>query len=111
MVNALHSRLKEFLEPFHGVATRRLQHYLDWFCYREQFRKSDADKREVTFADAAAGKYTTSKILGYVFAQIVSQNVFGSSIMFRPLLIPITILASVLVTGIGLRWNWQTSLA
>ena len=61
MVNALHSRLKEFLEPFHGVATRRLQHYLDWFCYREQFRKSDADKREVTFADAAAGKYQTSK--------------------------------------------------
>ena len=61
MVNALHSRLKEFLEPFHGVATRRLQHYLDWFCYREQFRKSDADKREVTFADAAAGRYSTSK--------------------------------------------------
>lgn len=61
MVNALHSRLKELLEPFHGVATRRLQHYLDWFCYREQFRKSDADKREVTFADAAAGKYQTSR--------------------------------------------------
>jgi putative ABC transport system permease protein len=40
-------------------------------------------------------------ILGYVFAQIVSRNVFGSSIMFRPLLIPITILASVLVTGIA----------
>jgi len=38
-----------------------LQHYLDWFCYREQFRKSDADKREVAFADAAAGRYTTSK--------------------------------------------------
>ena len=61
MVNALHSRLKEFLGPFHGVATRRLQHYLDWFCYREQFRKSDADRRDVTFADAAAGKYTTTK--------------------------------------------------
>ena len=61
MVNALHSRLKEFLAPFHGVATRRLQHYLDWFCYREQFRKSDADRREVTFADAAAGRYKTTK--------------------------------------------------
>lgn len=61
MVNALHSRLKGFLEPFHGVATRRLQHYLDWFCYREQFRKTDADRREVTFADAAAEKYVTTK--------------------------------------------------
>jgi len=40
-------------------------------------------------------------ILGYVFAEIVSMNVFSSSIMFRPLLIPITILASVLVTGIA----------
>jgi transposase-like protein len=61
MVNALHSRLKEFLEPFHGVATRRLQRYLGWFCHREQFRKSDADEREVTFADAAAGRYATGK--------------------------------------------------
>lgn len=44
-----------------GVATRRFQHYLDWFSYREQFRKSDADGREATFADAAAGKYQTSR--------------------------------------------------
>ena len=40
-------------------------------------------------------------VLGYVFAQAVSMNVFGSSITFRPLLIPITIVASVLVTGIA----------
>ena len=40
-------------------------------------------------------------ILGYLFAQAVSRNVFSSSIMFRPLLIPITIAASVLVTGIA----------
>ena len=37
-------------------------------------------------------------ILGYVFAQYVSLNVFSSVIAFRPLLIPITIIASVLVT-------------
>ena len=40
-------------------------------------------------------------ILGYVFAQYVSMNVFSSSITFRPLLIPITIIASVLVTGLA----------
>ena len=38
-------------------------------------------------------------VLGYYFAQFVSMNVFSSSITFRPLLIPITIAASVLVTG------------
>ena len=40
-------------------------------------------------------------ILGYVFAQVVSMQVFSSSITFRPLLIPIAILASVIVTGIA----------
>lgn len=40
-------------------------------------------------------------VLGYYFAQFVSMNVFGSSIAFRPLLIPITIAASVLVTGLA----------
>ena len=40
-------------------------------------------------------------VLGYVFAQIVSMQVFSSAITFRPLLIPIAILASVTVTGIA----------
>lgn len=40
-------------------------------------------------------------ILGYFFAQYVSMNVFGSAITFRPLLIPITIAASVVVTGVA----------
>ena len=40
-------------------------------------------------------------ILGYLFAYYVSLNVFSSSITFRPLLIPITIVASVVVTGLA----------
>ncbi len=40
-------------------------------------------------------------VLGYYFAQFVSMNVFSSSITFRPLLIPITIAASVMVTGLA----------
>ena len=37
--------------------------------------------------------------LGFLFAQTVSVSVFNSSIAFRPLLLPVTILVSVLVTG------------
>lgn len=40
-------------------------------------------------------------ILGFLFAQVVSRNVFNSSIVMMPWLIPVTILASVLVTGIA----------
>lgn len=61
MVNALHSRLRDFLFPFKGVSTRRLQHYLDWFCYVEQFRKSDADSREVLYSNAISGTYETTR--------------------------------------------------
>ena len=38
-------------------------------------------------------------VLGFAFAQEVSVQVFGSSIAFRPLLLPLTALVSVLVTG------------
>ncbi len=40
-------------------------------------------------------------VLGFIFAQQVSIHVFSSSITFQPLLIPITILVSVLVTGLS----------
>lgn len=40
-------------------------------------------------------------VLGYVFALVISLNVFSSAITFRPLLIPITILASIFVTAIS----------
>lgn len=63
MVNALHSRLKGFLRPFHGVATRRLQRYLDWFCYAEQFKRSGMDRRELLYGHEAAGTYWMTKRL------------------------------------------------
>ena len=37
--------------------------------------------------------------LGFLFAQGVSVSVFNSSISFRPLLLPVTIIVSVVVTG------------
>ena len=61
MVNALHSRIRDFLRPFHGVSTRRLQKYLDWFRYREQFKSSDVDRRELLFAHEASGTYESTR--------------------------------------------------
>lgn len=39
--------------------------------------------------------------LGFAFAQFVSTSVFHSSITFRPLLIPVTVLAALVVTGLA----------
>ncbi len=38
-------------------------------------------------------------VLGFVFAQVVSVNVFHASIMFRPLLLPVTVLVSMIIAA------------
>ena len=38
-------------------------------------------------------------ILGFIFAQVVSVNVFGSSITFQPLLLPVTVLVSMAIAA------------
>ena len=40
-------------------------------------------------------------IFGFAFAQAVSMNVFNSSINFRPRILPVTVIVSVLVTGLA----------
>ena len=40
-------------------------------------------------------------VFGFIFAQSVSMNVFNSSIILMPWLVPVTIAASILVTGIA----------
>ncbi len=40
-------------------------------------------------------------ILGFVFAQVVSVNVFGSSITFQPLLLPVTVIVSMLIAALS----------
>ena len=40
-------------------------------------------------------------ILGFVFAQVVSVNVFGSSITFQPLLLPVTIIVSMTIAALS----------
>lgn len=61
MVNAVHKRLADFLRPFNGVATRRLQRYLWWFCWQEQFRHGAADRRELACCVALSGGYGTTR--------------------------------------------------
>lgn len=39
--------------------------------------------------------------LGFAFAQVVSVNVFGSSITFQPLLLPVTILVSMVISALS----------
>ena len=39
--------------------------------------------------------------LGFAFAQFVSVNVFSSTITLRPLLVPITVIVSIVITGIA----------
>ena len=39
--------------------------------------------------------------LGFVFAQVVSVNVFGSSITLQPLLLPITMIVSMLIAALS----------
>ena len=54
---------------------------------------------EGLFLGAAGG--IQGVILGFAFAEAVSRNVFAQSIHFQPFLVPVTILASVLVTALA----------
>ena len=65
-VNSLHSRLKAFLGRFNGVSNRRLQRYLDWFCYREQFRNGARDRRELLYSHEASGRYVCTRVLTHL---------------------------------------------
>ena len=80
LINALHSRLKRFMRPFNGVSTRHLQHYLDWFCFAEQFRRSDEDRRSIVFDAEAKGTYSTTR-REYPQVAIPFSDFWGRSIL------------------------------
>jgi transposase-like protein len=46
-VNNLHQRSKKFLERFHGVSTKYLQNYLNWFLALEKVKNSRKRMREL----------------------------------------------------------------
>lgn len=66
MVNTLHSRLKAFIGRFNGVSNRRLQRYLDWFCWREQFRNAARDRRELLYSHEVSGIYVCTRTLTHL---------------------------------------------
>lgn len=66
MINALHSRLKHFMSRFRGVSVRRMQRYLDWFCWRERLRGGDADNRAVLFNCQVKGLYMWTRTLTHL---------------------------------------------
>lgn len=46
-VNAYHSRFRKWLAEFQGVATKYINHYLEWFRYTEQHKRlSMGNKRQ-----------------------------------------------------------------
>lgn len=61
MVDGLHSRLKAYLARFRGVSTRRLQRYLDFFCWAEQTRAPGSDLRASAMRDASRGRYSRTR--------------------------------------------------
>ena len=50
-------------------------------------------------------------ILGFGFAQLVSINVFGSSITFQPLLLPVTILVSMAIAAVSCQLPIKRAVA
>ena len=54
---------------------------------------------EGTFLGLLGGLLGTA--LGFAFAQVVSVHVFGSSITFQPLLLPATVIASVVISALS----------
>ena len=66
MVNSLHSLHKSFLRLFRGVSVRRLQRYLDWFCYRDQYKRSYADRRGLLFHHGITGRYVYTRKLTFL---------------------------------------------
>ena len=69
LVNALHQRLKVFLDRFRGVATRRLSRYLSWFCWVEQTRRVDYMYYDTLEAQATRGRYRSSRAETFAEAQ------------------------------------------
>ena len=50
-------------------------------------------------------------VLGFLFAQVVSVNVFGSSIMFQPLLLPVTIIVSMAISAVSCQLPIKKAVA
>lgn len=62
-LNAVHSALKHFAARFRGLASRRMQRYMWWFCWHESFSGAGAPRARAAslIGLLAAGRYRTTR--------------------------------------------------
>ena len=53
-VNNTHSQFRDFLDPFHGVSSKYLQNYLNWFAYSDKLRGTKATIKQWFFTILAS---------------------------------------------------------
>ena len=79
-INALHSRFKEFIRDMHGVSTRRLENYLIWFSWIENFKRNE-DKTNLVIDIISNNKYEKSirdyPNTAYLFMDYWDNNQYG----------------------------------
>ncbi len=78
-VNNLHSRIMEFIDGFHGVATRRLWNYLAWFKWIWSFRRGRTAEQTASLVvkQVGASSYRTTwrnyRRTPYPFLRLLGQ--------------------------------------
>lgn len=76
-VNSMHSRFKEFIKKLHGVATRRLDNYLAWFSWIENYKRNE-NKNEILMNSLMNNSYSTTireyKNTPYLYMEYWSNN-------------------------------------
>ena len=58
-INSLHSCFKKFIRKMHGVSTRRLENYLVWFTWIENYKRNE-NKERLIIDSIYNNKYNTS---------------------------------------------------
>ena len=75
--NPLHSRFKNFIRQMHGVSTRRLENYLIWFTWIENYKRNE-NKEWLIIDTINNNKYSSSirdyKNTPYLFMEYWNSN-------------------------------------
>ena len=79
-INSLHSRFKNFIRQMHGVATRRLDNYLVWFSWLENYKRNE-NKNNLVLNIITNNKYEKSirdyVSSPYLFMDYWEDNQYG----------------------------------
>lgn len=79
-INSLHSRFKKFIRQMHGVSTRRLENYLIWFSWIENFKRNK-NKEELVINSLTKNTYDKGirdyKNTPYLYMEYWHNNQYG----------------------------------